>query len=70
LLACVGWFNQIKRRLVMSPIRPYEKKKYHKKSTKDLSKLKPVVDREFKKRNDELFETLVDNLNKNTTKEE
>jgi hypothetical protein len=52
----------------MSPIRPYEKKKYHKKSTKDLSKLKPVVNPEFKKRNDELFETLVDNLNRNTTK--
>ena len=54
----------------MSPIRPYEKKKYHKKSTIDLSKLKPVVNPEFKKRNDELIETLVDNLNKNTTKEE
>ena len=52
----------------MSPIRPYEKKKYHKKSTIDLSKLKPVVNPELKKRNDELFETLVDNLNRNTTK--
>ena len=53
----------------MSPIRPYEKKKYHKKSTRDLSKLKPVVKPELKKRNDELIKTLVDNLNKNTTKE-
>jgi len=41
---------------------------YTKESTKDLSKLKPVVDPELKKRNDETFKTLVDNLNRNTTK--
>ena len=45
------------------------KRKNHKKSTIDLSKLKTVVNPELKKRNDELFETLVDNLNKYTTKD-
>tara|TARA_X000000368_G_scaffold397520_1_gene366739 strand:- start:510 stop:659 length:150 start_codon:yes stop_codon:yes gene_type:complete len=45
-----------------------KKKKYHKKSSKDLSKLNPVVDPELNKRNDELFKTLVDNLNRNTNK--
>ena len=52
----------------MNLLRPYKKEKYHKKSTMDLSKLKQVVDPEFKKSNDKLFKVLVDNLNKNTTK--
>ena len=52
----------------MSPIRPYKKEKYHKKSTIDLFKLKPVVNPELKERNDKLFKVLVDNLNRNTTK--
>ena len=52
----------------MSPIRPYKKEKYHKKSTRDMSKVKQVVDPEFKKSNDKLFKALVNNLNRNTTK--
>ena len=52
----------------MSPIRQYKKEKYHKKSTIDLSKLKPVVNPELKKHNDKLFKVLVDNLNRNTAK--
>ncbi len=42
--------------------------KYIKKSTKDMSKTKQVVKPELKKRNDETFKILVDNLNRNTTK--
>ena len=45
-----------------------KKPKYVKETTKDLSDLKPVVDPEFKKRNDQTFKNLVDNLNRNTTK--
>ena len=52
----------------MSPIRPYKKEKYHKKSTRDLSKLKPVVDPELKKSADQMIGALVNNINKNTTK--
>ena len=52
----------------MNKLRPYKKKKYHRKSTRDLSHLKPVVDPELKKSTDELMKVLVDNLNKNTTK--
>jgi len=52
----------------MNKLRPYKKEKYHKKSTMDLSHLKPVVDPELKKISDELMKVLVDNLNKNTTK--
>lgn len=52
----------------MNTIRPYKKEKYHKKSTIDLSNLKPVVNTELKKHNDKLFKVLVDNLNRNTTK--
>ena len=52
----------------MNKLRPYEKKKYHRKSTRDLSNLKPVVNPELKKRSDELIKVLVDNLNRNTTK--
>ena len=50
----------------MNKLRPYKKEKYHKKSTKDLSYLKPVVNPELKKSSDELIKVLVDNLNKNT----
>ena len=52
----------------MNKLRPYKKEKYHKKSTRDLSHLKPVVNPELKKSTDELMKVLVDNLNKNTTK--
>ena len=45
-----------------------KKPSYVKETTKDLSDLKPVVDPEFKKRNDETFKNLVDNLNRNTSK--
>ena len=52
----------------MSPLRPYKKEKYHKKSTRDLSHLKQVVDPELKKSSDEMIKALVNNLNRNTTK--
>ena len=52
----------------MNRLRPFKKKKYHKKSTIDLSDLKQVVNPELKKRNDETIKILVDNLNRNTTK--
>ena len=45
-----------------------KKPRYVKETTKDLSDLKPVVDPEFKKRNDKTFKNLVDNLNRNTSK--
>jgi hypothetical protein len=45
-----------------------KKPSYVKETTKDLSDLKPVVDPELKKRNDETFKNLVDNLNRNTSK--
>ena len=45
----------------MSPIRPYKKEKYHKKSTRDLSHLKQVVDPELKKSSDEIIKALVNN---------
>ena len=50
----------------MNKLRPYKKEKYHKKSTRDLSNLKPVVNPELKKSSDELIKVLVNNLNKNT----
>ena len=52
----------------MSLLRPFKKKKYHKKSTIDLSDLKPVVDPELKKSADQMIGALVNNINKNTTK--
>ena len=52
----------------MNQLRPFKKKKYHKKSTIDLSDLKQIVNPELKKRNDETIKILVDNLNRNTTK--
>ena len=52
----------------MNLLRPYKKKKYHRKSTRDLSKLKPVVDPELKKSADQTIGALVNNLNRNTTK--
>ena len=51
----------------MNQVRPYEIKSYHKKLTKDLSGLKQIVNPELKKRNDETFKVLVDNLNRNTS---
>ena len=53
----------------MNLLRPLKKKKYHRKSTIDLSDLKPVVDPELKKRNNETFKILVGNLNRNTLKD-
>jgi len=50
----------------MNKLRPYKKEKYHRKSTRDLSNLKPVVNPELKKSSDELIKVLVNNLNKNT----
>ena len=45
-----------------------KKPRYVKETTKGLSDLKPVVKPELKKRNDETFKNLVDNLNRNTSK--
>ena len=45
-----------------------KKPSYIKESTIDLSNLRPVVDPDLKKRNDELIKTLVNNLNRNTIK--
>ena len=52
----------------MNKLRPYKKEKYHRKSTIDLSDLKPVVDPELKKSADQTIGALVNNINKNTTK--
>ena len=52
----------------MNKLRPYKKEKYHRKSTIDLSDLKPVVDPELKKSADQTIGALVNNLNRNTTK--
>lgn len=52
----------------MNLLRPVKKEKYHKKSTRDLSKLNPVVDPELKKSTDQTIGALVNNINKNTTK--
>ena len=52
----------------MSPLRPYKKEKYHKKSTIDLSGVVQVVNPELKKSSDEMIKALVNNLNRNTTK--
>lgn len=52
----------------MNLLRPVKKAGYHKNSTKDLSQLKPVVKPELKKRNDQMFSGLVNNINRNTTK--
>ena len=43
------------------------KAKYLKKSTRDFSQIKQVVNPELKKSNDKLFKALVDNLNRNTS---
>ena len=51
----------------MNLLRSYEIKSYHKKVTQDLSNLKQIVNPELKKRNDETFKILVDNLNRNTS---
>jgi hypothetical protein len=45
-----------------------KKPSYIKESTIDLSNLRPVVDPDLKKRNDELIKALVNNLNRNTIK--
>ena len=47
-----------------------KKAKYVKKSTRDWSNFNPVVRPDLKKRNDKLFKALVDNLNRNTLKQE
>ena len=52
----------------MNKLRPYKKEKYHRKSTIDLSDLKPVVNPELKKSADQTIAALVNNINKNTTK--
>ena len=52
----------------MKLLRPFKKEKYHRKSTIDLSDLKPVVDPELKKSADQTIGALVNNLNRNTTK--
>ena len=52
----------------MNKLRPYKKEKYHRKSTIDLSDLKPVVNPELKKSADQTIAALVNNLNRNTTK--
>ena len=44
-----------------------KKPSYVKYSTRDLSKLKQIVNPELKKRNDKLIKALVDSLNKRTT---
>ena len=51
----------------MNKLRPYKKEKYHRKSTIDLSDLKPVVDPELKKSADQTISALVNNINRNTT---
>ena len=43
-----------------------KKPSYVKDSTRDLSKLKQIVNPELKKRNDKLIKALVDSLNKRT----
>ncbi len=43
-----------------------KKTSYVKDSTRDLSKLKQIVNPELKKRNDKLIKALVDSLNKRT----
>ena len=43
-----------------------KKPSYVKDSTRDLSKLKQIVNPELKKRNDKLIKALVNNLNRNT----
>ena len=45
-----------------------KKPSYIKESTIDLSNLRPVVNLDLKKRNDELIKALVNNLNRNTIK--
>tara|TARA_Y100000994_G_C15349652_1_gene300064 strand:- start:247 stop:429 length:183 start_codon:yes stop_codon:yes gene_type:complete len=54
----------------MSLQKPFPKGGYMKKSTRDFSHIKHVVDPELKKRNDKLFKALVDNLNRNTLKQD
>ena len=44
-----------------------KKPSYIKESTRDLSNLRPIVNRDLKKRSDELIKALVKNLNRNTT---
>ena len=46
-----------------------KKTSYVKDSTRDLSKLKQIVNPELKKRNDKLIKALVDSLNKRTALE-
>ena len=43
---------------------------YLKKSTRDFSHIKQVVDPELKKANDRLFKVLVGNINRNATEQD
>ena len=54
----------------MSLQKPFPKGGYQKKSTRDWSNFNPIVNPELKKANDKLFKALVDNLNRNTLKQE
>ena len=54
----------------MSLQKPFPKGGYLKKSTRDFSQIKQVIDPELKKSNDELFKALVDNLNRNTSEQD
>ena len=53
-----------------SPKEEAQTKSYQKKSTVDSSKAVFKVDPVFKARNDEMFKGLVDNLNRNASKED
>ena len=50
--------------------KPFPKGGYMKKSTRDWSNYNPIVNPDLKKANDKLFKALVDNLNRNTLKQD
>ena len=52
----------------MSLEKPLPKVSYLKKSTRDFSHIKQVVNPELKKANDKIFKALVGNINRNTTR--
>ena len=53
-----------------SPKEEAQTKSYQKKSTVDSSKVVRVVNPSFKARNDEMMKGLVDNLNRNASKQD
>ena len=53
-----------------SPKEEAQTKSYQRKSTVDSSKVVNVVNPSLKARNDEMFKGLVDNLNRNASKED